>query len=292
MRCERCQDLMVEALYGELDEPSRKTFDEHVIKCESCAAVMAEMQGTLDTMSKHQRSNPGQAYWDGYWKRLSARMEDEQVTRGSAGVAWWRRNVMGGGNSRVSWAYRAAAVAAILVIGVFAGRTFLAPDLQLTDEPQVAVEQPVQEQSAPIPVDAKAAAADDRAMCYIEKSQMLLIALVNGDPSSPDAYAGGFSDQRRRSSKLVDEAGAIKDDLSGPRQRRLRALVADLEKILVQISNLESEEDVEAVEFIRSRVNDRDMLLKIDLEQMRHGTDVEGCAPGAARGSNSQRRID
>jgi hypothetical protein len=317
MRCQHCQDMMVEALYGELDADAKKRFDDHVVDCEACASQLSEMQGTLDVMSKHERRDPGQAYWDGYWNRLSARMEEEQVARGSARVAWWRWSVLGGASSRISWAYRAAAAAAILTIGIFAGRTFFTPGV-VTPEDYLASEPPAvetqiaeedrdtnrgaidsppgeqqekrrpasrREEVVPQPAtDVHAASADERAMCYIEKSQLLLVALVNNDPSAPDAFAGGFGERQRRSTQLVAEAAEIKDELDDPKQRRLRALVAELEKILVQISNLESEEDVESVEFIRSRVNDHDVLLKINLEQMRHGVDDDGCASGEAVG--------
>lgn len=329
MRCEHCQDLMVEALYGELEGDAQKRFDEHIVGCEACTAELAEMQSTLEVMSKRERRNPGQAYWDGYWNRLSARMEEEQAARGSTRVAWWRRSVMGGASSRISWVYRAAAAAAILMVGIFAGRTFflpeatppgaVAPEVEVaTEDPAVqstpaeeggvdqrgAIDAPAEEVATrqrsvpdekvttPAPrvtpaVDAAAAAADERAMCYVEKSQLLLVALVNNDSNDPDAFAGGFGEQRRRSAQLVAQAAAIKDDLDDPRQRRLLALVTELEKILLQISNLESDEDIESVEFIRSRVNDHDVLLKINLEQLRHGAEDDGCAAPDREGVSS-----
>jgi hypothetical protein len=36
------------------------------------------------------------------------------------------------------------------------------------------------------------------------------------------------------------------------------------------------DDDIEAVEFIRGNVNRHDIMLKINLEQMRHGTDEDG----------------
>jgi hypothetical protein len=247
-----------------------------------------------------------------------------------------------------AWTYRAAAAAAILVVGVFVGRTFFPAPAPLsdhraaegsrvaspgavdehgrrqepaeeiavndrpagpgadTDEPAASTTEgssaaPARE--APLPSaggsgrddparpahgNAQVASADDRAMRYIEKSQMLLIALVNGDPE-PDAYGADLGEQRRRSRELVREAAVVKDALDDPRQRRLRELVSELEKILMQIANLESDEDLEAVEFIRSRVNDHDVLFKINLEQMRHGED--GSASDEAQGENLKRSL-
>lgn len=346
MRCERCQELMVEAFYGELDETTQRELDEHVAGCEACTSEADSLRGALEMMNRRDRPDPGSEYWDGYYERLAARMERDAV-RVVAAAPWWRR-------SAGRWSYRVAAAAAILLVGVFAGRTFFAPSGPAS-EPQVAVETPgarggdverpdvstttppageatqqpaVPERttdvadasnettsaaddgggeattaprtSAPVPRttaparggDAQvASSSNDRAMRYIEKSQLLLIALVNNDADGPDAYAAGLGEQRRRSRTLVDEGDSIKDELTDPRQRRLRELVDELQKILIQIANLESDEDMDAVEFIRSRVNDHDVLLKINLEQMRQGSDADGAARDEVRGADSKRSI-
>lgn len=326
MRCERCQELMVEALYDELDDATRREFDAHLGECAACAREVSSLRGTLELMDRRDRPDPGAAYWDGYWDRLAGRMERESV-RVAAAPAWWRR-------SPVWWSARVAAAAAILLVGVFAGRTFFAPGGP-AQEPQVAVDRPSADSSAagrpgvdvattqtqtqtptekpesgaevadntpsrdestprqpqPSAADAAVASSNDRAMRYVEKSQLLLIALVNNDDSEPDAYASGLDERRRRSRDLVDEADSIKEELSDPKQRRLRELVDELQKILIQISNLESDEDMDEVEFIRSRVNDHDVLLKINLEQMRQGTDAAGNASGNAHEADSKRSI-
>jgi hypothetical protein len=49
----------------------------------------------------------------------------------------------------------------------------------------------------------------------------------------------------------------------------LRDLVGELELIMMQIANLETAGDMDAVELIRSSVDDRDVMLKINLEKMR-----------------------
>jgi len=295
MRCVDCQEIMVEALYEELVQEERERFDAHVGQCDACRATLEEMRGTLGWMDKRERRDPGAAYWDGYWNRLTARMEKEGVALGRP-APWWRRNVFGEG-PKAAWVYRAVAAAAILVLGVFVGRTFF-PEVQTVtqtnpptvattsgeeksgtaqplekapDQPLVAQEKAPQgrgiAEAPPLGMAVQPASANERAMRYIGKSQLLLIALVNHDPT--EAYGADFDTQRARSAELVEEASAIKASLTDPKQRRLRELVGELEKILVQIANLESDGDVEGVEFIRSRVNDHDVLFKIDLEQMR-----------------------
>jgi hypothetical protein len=352
MSCERFEELMLDSLYGELGEAAEASLRAHLNECADCRGEFESLRATVATMSRRERPDPGRAYWDGYWDRLAARMAEERALAPSAHRSWWRQNA----GSPARWAYRVAAAAAILAVGVFAGRTFFAPEMDVTPGQMIA-EQPAQQTNdkgagktsgrasddaatpdraadgvAPpldIPDEQVAGKGDDgaatvaqnnepattpgsddagkvpspasepmevvpassdRALRYIQKSQLLLVALVNTDPSSPDGYAAGLGGQQERSRTLVNEAEEIKEELSDPRQRRLRELVTELEKILIQIANLESEEDMDAVEFIRSRVNEHDVLFKINLEQMRHGTDVDGSA-GEAQGSNSQRSI-
>jgi hypothetical protein len=112
------------------------------------------------------------------------------------------------------------------------------------------------------------ASADVRAREYIERSQVLLLALVN---STPDSTENGqsFDLQRTRAGELVQEASTLRDDLPGSDNRRLRELVTNLQMILREIANLESQNDFDAVEVIRNRVDREGVLLQIDVEQMR-----------------------
>ena len=115
---------------------------------------------------------------------------------------------------------------------------------------------------------------------YLEDSQVLLLALVNFDPETEAEYYSDLSPEKKRSRELLAQAASLKDQLNGPKQKRLRELVTELELILMQIATLESGYDLDAVDLIRSSVTDRDVMLKIDLEKMR-GTDTAELKPGA-----------
>jgi hypothetical protein len=124
------------------------------------------------------------------------------------------------------------------------------------------------------------ASAEACAREYIKDSQVLILALVNFDPETEAEYLADWTPEKRRSRELIAQAGSLKNDLSDPKQRRLRELVTDLEMILIQIANLETTGDLDAVDLIRSSVSNRDMMFKIDLEKMR-GSDAETPDPGA-----------
>jgi len=74
--------------------------------------------------------------------------------------------------------------------------------------------------------------------------------------------------QKRLSRELVNEAGNLKSDLKAPAEKRLRELVADLETILIQIANLESANDLDAVELVKRGVEEKGIFLKINLTEM------------------------
>lgn len=126
--------------------------------------------------------------------------------------------------------------------------------------------------SANAPVSSAVIQAAD----FIDRSQVLLLGLVNYDPATQDAYAFDLAGKKAYSRDLVNQAPAVLQSLDKPGQRRLRELVSELEVILMQIANLESGQDLEGVELIKQGVDRRGLFLKIDVGRM--GRDSRGPA--------------
>ena len=174
-------------------------------------------------------------------------------------VRWWRR-LVGQTPTMPRWIYQTAAAAVLVGVGVLIGRLLLSPRSPLLVPPG---EEPV---VALVPASTVDLAA--RARQYLDRSKLVILALVNYNPATEDAYALDLPLQKKVSRELVTEAAGLKTDLKAPRDRRLRELVSDLETILIQIANLESENNLEAVEFVRQGVATRGVLLKINLSEM------------------------
>jgi hypothetical protein len=275
MRCEECQNSITDALYGELEGDRLRRFNEHVETCGECSELYEQMRGTLRVMDRRERPDPGQAFWDGYFNRLSARMEREDEAKGRR---WLGRLLPGLSQTGIKWAYLGALAAVLIIFGAVVGRMIL-PGPGSETIPVATVEVPKDESPEGGPV-VQAASAEACARQYLEDSQVLLLALVNFDPETEAEYLADISPEKRRSRELLAQAASFKGELNGPKQRRLRELVTELELILLQIANLESGQDLNAVDLIRSSVSGRDVMLKIDLEKMRGG-DVPEPKPGA-----------
>lgn len=256
--CKKCSGLIVEALYGELDPKAKAFFDGHIGSCPPCAAEFKSLTETLKAMDKPARPEPGPDFWDGYWDRLSRRMGKEQAAEKMPRS--WGKRLGRIWSLAPRWASQAAAALILIVIGVFIGRGIFSPQRTPVEASRQTVKAPPRQPAESDPVL--------RARDYVDRSKLVLLALVNYDPKTEDPYALNLPLQKQVSQQLVNQASELKADLNGPGQRRLRELVADLETILLQIANLESENDLEAVEFVKQGVENRAVLLKINLSEM------------------------
>ncbi|MGB7295187.1 MAG: zf-HC2 domain-containing protein [Candidatus Aminicenantales bacterium] len=279
--CKKCRDLLVPALYGELDSKDKAYFENHLASCPACAAEFKAMTETLKTLDRRDRPEPGQEFWERYWDRLYRRMEKE----GAAAEALILSKKRFGRIFDLSprWAFQAVAAPVLIMAGIFVGRTFFSPYRDLVDvSPEAAQIQPVQSgESDPVV----------RARDYIDRTKPLLLALVNFDPASKDPYALDLPSQKRISQELATQASSLKSDLKGPGQGRLRELVGDLETILLQIANLEAANDLEAVEFVKQGVESGGLLLKINLSEMSGELSGRGREPALEKSPSQKTRI-
>jgi hypothetical protein len=266
--CKDIQTLMADALLGELAPEDKASLESHLAACPACASEYEETRQTLCVMDERERPDPGPEFWDGYWERLMARREKE--TSRVRPAARWFRGFARQLHALPRWSYQAAAALALVGAGILIGRLLVSP-------PGASVARPGEKTGSAL-VSAASGGPAARARDYFDRSKLVIMALVNYDPATEDAYALDLPLQKKISRELVNEAGLLKSDLKAPRERRLRELVSDLETILIQIANLESENNIEAVEFVKQGVATRGVLLKINLNEM-DGNPAAGKAP-------------
>lgn len=295
--CERYQSWFIDALYGELDDARRAEFDAHVAGCAKCATAMQELRTTAGLMSRRRRPDPGADYWDGYWQKLQQRVAREDSTFVDAS-RFARRRSLGSWGYRVAAVVALLAAGAWIGRTVLAPTPNPAPVVATTDAdstprnlaehqpPQDTTAAPAPEVAQPrremprAPIDVPAGerapardvpadtespamlASQSEAQRYIERSQLLLLAVMNGDPADSTA----FHAHKQRAGELVSVASSVRE---GSDDRRVQELVAQLELILREIAHIEQSSDAEAVELIRSRVDKEGVLLRINVEQMR-----------------------
>lgn len=261
--CSNMQDRFVEALYDELEAVERAEFERHLSVCASCAAAYESCKKTLLVMDLKEQPDPGEDFWAGFHQRLDAGIARQGRSSGMGRIL---RLPVGGRLHRPAphWALRTAAALALVAIGIVIGRTF--------------VERPAHE--PPLTASNRDASMADaaegqpelyrRVSDYVSRSQTLLLGIVNFDTQADGADAIDLQPQRRVSHDLMREADWIQTELSkGDADRQLVELIQDLQTILVLIANIEAKQDLEAVDIVRDSVDSSNLLLKINLQNIR-----------------------
>ena len=250
--CSQSQELWIEALYREIDPADSAWLDQHLTGCPECRRQFDEMKDTFVTMGKKERVEPSQEYWDQYWTRLAPKLQPAQTPV----IPFYRRISVS--------AYRVAAAILLVLLGVIIGRHYVPSTPVIVQQKQPGISVPVQE-----------TALDARTNRFLERSQVLILGLIhNEQPGS----AVELDVPRKVSSELIQEASTLKTELANHKRKQLKRLVTDLEFILIQIANLESENDFSEIELLKSGVDQKGILLKIKMEQMRLGA-VEESKP-------------
>ena len=250
INCEEIREQFAEALYGELSEDARAAFEAHLAGCVSCAKHYASMRETLSVMDKRTREELSQPEWDQFWQHLHGKLSS------IGGVAPKPRLLIF--RPMPAWAYGIAALL-VLAVGMYLGKTFLSPNPVATP--------------AELPVAVSTTTPDtttQQALAYLERSRNLLIGVAN--LSDEHSSVVDLSQPRQISRTLVDQGNVLAVALNKPDQQLLRQLIRDLQIILLQLANMESRPGVPVVEFIRKGIDEKSILLKINLEQMRSGS--------------------
>ena len=257
--CKKCQALFLQAFYEELDTPKKQFFEDHLLVCERCKSEFKEMESTLNFTGKRVRPEPPKEFWDSYEERLAQRIEKEEVLKVESESFWkrlWRPFIFA-----PRWTFQAAAAIALIVVGVLIGRMIFSPSIPESQQ--------ASRQQGLVTPQRPGIELAQRSQGYIERSKLILLALVNFDPATEDPYALDLSLQKQVSSELIQEASVLKKELAESDQEQLQRLIANLEMILLQIANLESDNDFEAIELVKEGINRQGILMQINLSDLR-----------------------
>lgn len=261
MTCDQSRELFVEALYDELATDVRHQFDEHLVSCQECSAMYREMETTLRILNRRPRTEPGQSFMQNFWERLKPQISAEisdgekvspRLIRARPAFLW--------GPARLpSWAYGIAAML-LIAVGIYLGRTAFNRVEPARPEPGA------NNAAITTPVSANDSTSAE-ALAYLERSKNLLIGIANLHAEQHSSL--DLSRQQTVSRQLLAQANILKVSLNKPDQQQLRQLIFDLEVVLLQLANIEVKPGVPAVELVKKGIDQKSILLKINLEQMR-----------------------
>ncbi len=252
MICKNVQKNLSDYLEKGLSDSRQTRFEKHLKECPNCGAELKTLKMIVMEASSFERVVAP----DSLWTRIENELEvtDEPFpTRVSNAVAELRQRLNHLFKFRVP-VIQMAGVLAVLVVGVFLGRTFFSTRENVNLGQQTAVQQ------------AELKLISQRTEHYLEKSTILFLGIVNTEFLQEEN--SDWSTEKRVARNLLKEAAFLKGGLSRTKNERVKQLVEELELILLEIANLEEEQDIENIELVKSGIDRKGLLLKIYLHDL------------------------
>ncbi|MBD3383331.1 hypothetical protein GF407_00250 [candidate division KSB1 bacterium] len=252
--CKEYQNIFIEDFYDELEPYRRDLLRAHLRQCEKCSRLYKEMLSALPLLAKRQRPEPGAAFWQSYWQKLLQRPELNQTQKHLKKPRLSQSPFFRPRRRYLSTALAIAAFALLAVVW------FTGIPWQKQDIPSLINNQLTQTISH---INVRKEAA-----LYLERSKLILLGLKNIDIGINDSPSIDFAHQRKVSKELATEAVVLKQQLEKSEQQRLAELISELELVMMQIANHDAVYDDPAIEVLKSGVDNRALLMKINLEEM------------------------
>jgi hypothetical protein len=222
------EDELVLHYYGERADGG---VQQHLEACEACRANLQSLARVLDAMTALAAPEPAGAYESRVWHRIAPQLERSQAHWWTSVGAWFVPRRIGA----------AFAMAALLVGAFLAGR--------VSERKQMAgLSAPVRERIMLVAVGE-----------HLERSQMILIELVNNETKGPVDISG----EQQRAEDLIGENRLYRQAALKSGDRAVSSVLDELERVLLDIAHSPSKLDSVEFEQIRQRIEGEGILFKI-----------------------------
>lgn len=224
------EETLIDLYYGERVVGSQ----EHLASCEECRTAAKALARTLSFCNEWTGPEPERDFGRDVWMRLAPQLGEQRPK------AWWRRFEP----ASVRVAVGGFAMAALLVAVFTAGRYFE----RRGSEPVAVITDQAQQRML------NAAVAD-----HLERVQVLLTEIANGDSSDPSRFAA----DRERAQNLVQEDRLIRQTVLQRGEQSTGAILDDVERFLTEASHEPEAPSREDVLSLRDRMDSDSLLFKV-----------------------------
>lgn len=255
--CKKHQKEMAAYLYGELPDEKQKMLEYHLRHCPECRKELAEIKQVLngaDTFNAGIDAAMKKVDWDMLPEKIADKVFKEE---GSAYIPERKGKIQA-----FLWQPRMRPVYAALFSGVILGAVLMFMVFRLSGP------LPTTEGGLHFPpglienMDIELARRDT--LDYLAKSRYLLLDFVQ---SSPEGAAGFWQSDvtSQRAGQLLSKKRYINQQLDKYQMAKARAICDQIELLFLELTQMSSELSEVEIERIRSFIEERQLLLKINL---------------------------
>ncbi len=251
MKHSEAQHALYDLLQNQLNDDESRRVQQHLAECPSCTEDLNQLQRTLSMLPSY---DPAEEKGKDFFNALAARIETEirqQRAPRLNTVTEFFQKIRLLAALRPAYAYGFGGALGMMILAV----------LFFVRLPERHVEYAATEQRLS-DYELVHLRAQQRMSNYLQKSKTLLVGIANMKESDHEDV--DFTAERKLSRNLVYEARYLK---SQPIDERSARLVQDLQKILIELANLEETNDLPNVEMIRTGIDEENLLFKIRMAQ-------------------------
>lgn len=230
--------------YGETARPDQSRVQDHLASCEECQAAHAQLGRVLQLVETAPMPEARPGFERDVWARLEPHLDanrDGFIRRSAEREGGWRAWF-----AAPQWAL-AGGVAVLLVVAFVAGR--------FSGQPPAAPTRSVATQADGSPERVLRAAVGD----HLDRSQMMLVELVNADSDQPDLLAG----EQSRAADLVSANRLFRQSAEQSGDAAIADILDDLERVLLEIANAPVDSTVGERADLKSRIQTEDLLFRV-----------------------------
>jgi len=232
MKCKKYEEKIILHLYGELDEKEKSELEKHINECPECSRDFAYTKKVFKALDKSKKEIP-EANWEKCWSEIDAGAQKKPVPQ---------RNFF----FFTRWAYAAAALLLVFVLGAIIGRFLFPPGQQAQNEQGLS-----------------AGSIQFALQEYFEELKPVLVE-----------YANFTSSEKGEETILMDKEVArdlliqniLLKSIVTKTDPTLAQLLDDVDIVLKEISNLKKE-DRQTPSLIKELIQEREILFKMEILQ-------------------------
>lgn len=213
----------------------------HLAGCEQCRAQVAEIERLLAATSELKVPEPDAGFEARIWERQRRHLGQLHQAQGAEPklaevIPFWTPRRMGS----------VGAVAAMLLVAFMVGLYSAPPGTEIVPQ--------------------RSASSGDRILFvavgdHLESARMVLMELVNADRNE----TVDISAQQQRAQTLLANNRLYRQTAQLNGQTALADVLADLERVLLEIARTSGEVPAEELDWLRERIASRDLLFKVSV---------------------------
>lgn len=239
------RSLLYDHARGDLDAGQARRIEEHLAGCDRCYAefqIVKEGMRLVQPMKSRPSELRSDAYWHNVGLRIEHRIREANVRRPVRHRLWqeaeWFFLI------RRPYAIALTTSTAIVVLAAILWFAKVRPELL--------------EPAGPAMLETQAQTVNEELGDYFRRSKVLLVGITNlGQTEGPSV---DIRVERKAARQLIQQARMFEDR---GMDERSKALIQALEKILIELANMEDRANVPDVELIRTGIRNENMLFKI-----------------------------